>query len=980
MSDTQVTIGFGGSTADFEAACRRAQQALGGLSGQVATTTTNLAASTAALNANSAATNAVAQATQAWSAVMGTTSAATSRATQDLRALIDATTGVSRESRSAAEAADVFRQALGDQTNEVKALKAANEEAAHAANGLGASSHGVTRELIVLGHEMMMGNTSRFAGSLLVMGELLSNVSAYACIAAASVFGLGMAVYHFAEYLHHAAEEARALNNQMVLMGRDPEATTIAAKALTDRLRTTGDIGSSAARGIAAEFMRIPNTVEDTRVKLAELVPALHAATDGEPIEKFAASFAKASSSVNGIKRIFEENDLFGNAQQREAIEGFARTNDLAGAQGLLIERLKDRYVDQYNAVSAANREARQSAQIMNDAPMLAAILNPGTQQKLKLTEPARSPQDAQLDEQQAKLNAHKVEEIELDKTIDALRARLAQTVDAAARKDVENALHVAEANRASMRERGDTSWLQRQEEALAEQNNLIVQSAKTSKAATEGKLANEVQYWGKVLAGDQLTDEQKFQAKKRLTQAEMQLNEARLRDKEAADRAGVRSAHKSTQEQIAELSAMQAANKDDFTKWSELEQQKLEVLRTAYGVMSAEYQRELKAEETYQREHSLKMLAEQLKAIDEQNKLGDKQLQGTIQRLNAEAVAGLRGKADELQATRTATEQESQIELGRLDTFIATLTKGTAEYKKAMDQRELLYQTFQNKIGTIDLRIAEQQQRDAARSAQTYARAFDGIASSGERMVSSLATGSTTVAKAEQQMASSVLQSVVQLATSVVSKWAAMELAKTTTTRAGDAARAAVEKGDGLGGAIAAMISQWLGMETSKTAATVAGSEARVLAQTVAAKEGAVAERAANSASIAGDAAKAAAGAYAAVAEIPVIGPVLAPAAAGVAYAAVTAFGGQLPSFDVGAWNLPSNMIAQVHAGEMIVPAFQADAMRNGASLGGGPTINIHASAMDGPGMMGALKSVMPQLAKAMQQHLSLNPSLRSS
>ena len=86
------------------------------------------------------------------------------------------------------------------------------------------------------------------------------------------------------------------------------------------------------------------------------------------------------------------------------------------------------------------------------------------------------------------------------------------------------------------------------------------------------------------------------------------------------------------------------------------------------------------------------------------------------------------------------------------------------------------------------------------------------------------------------------------------------------------------------------------------------------------------------------------------------------------------------LPSFDVGAWSLPSNMIAQVHQGEMIVPAFQAEALRNGASLGGGgPAIHIHASSMDGPGMMAALRSVMPQLAKALQAHTALNPSLRA-
>ena len=40
---------------------------------------------------------------------------------------------------------------------------------------------------------------------------------------------------------------------------------------------------------------------------------------------------------------------------------------------------------------------------------------------------------------------------------------------------------------------------------------------------------------------------------------------------------------------------------------------------------------------------------------------------------------------------------------------------------------------------------------------------------------------------------------------------------------------------------------------------------------------------------------------------------------------------GSVLPSFDVGAWNLPNDMIAKVHKGEMIIPASEANAIRNG-------------------------------------------------
>src|SRR5581483_5818863 len=56
--------------------------------------------------------------------------------------------------------------------------------------------------------------------------------------------------------------------------------------------------------------------------------------------------------------------------------------------------------------------------------------------------------------------------------------------------------------------------------------------------------------------------------------------------------------------------------------------------------------------------------------------------------------------------------------------------------------------------------------------------------------------------------------------------------------------------------------------------------------------------------------------GTYAAVAQIPYVGWILAPIAAGAAFAAVAAYEG-LASLDVGAWNVPHDMVAQIHKGE---------------------------------------------------------------
>lgn len=78
---------------------------------------------------------------------------------------------------------------------------------------------------------------------------------------------------------------------------------------------------------------------------------------------------------------------------------------------------------------------------------------------------------------------------------------------------------------------------------------------------------------------------------------------------------------------------------------------------------------------------------------------------------------------------------------------------------------------------------------------------------------------------------------------------------------------------------------------------------------------------------------------------------PVLGPAAAipaGVSAGAVAAMEG-LVSLDVGAWDVPSDMPAYLHAGEMVVPENFASGMRGaGGFSGGGDSYTINVNAID--------------------------------
>lgn len=160
-------------------------------------------------------------------------------------------------------------------------------------------------------------------------------------------------------------------------------------------------------------------------------------------------------------------------------------------------------------------------------------------------------------------------------------------------------------------------------------------------------------------------------------------------------------------------------------------------------------------------------------------------------------------------------------------------------------------------------------------------------------------------------------------------------------------------------------------------TGGNAAGNAARTASDTAAATAGEAAQSASSSSSIMKDAGTAAAGAYAALASIPYVGPVIAPIAAAVAFAAVMAF----DSFDKGTDYVPHDMLANIHKGEIIVPAAQAEGLRSGGNapsftgggLGGdgGSHVHFHISAMDGKDAGRFFKKNGKAIAGSLKNHL---------
>lgn len=105
-----------------------------------------------------------------------------------------------------------------------------------------------------------------------------------------------------------------------------------------------------------------------------------------------------------------------------------------------------------------------------------------------------------------------------------------------------------------------------------------------------------------------------------------------------------------------------------------------------------------------------------------------------------------------------------------------------------------------------------------------------------------------------------------------------------------------------------------------------------------------------------------------------PVMGPAAAgPAAAG--QAAVMAASAGIASLDVGTWNVPRDTMANIHAGETVMPAFESGQFRDMVDKvngGGGGGDHYHTHNWNGPVMDKA------SLARAVSDMWDRNPSLR--
>jgi hypothetical protein len=224
-------------------------------------------------------------------------------------------------------------------------------------------------------------------------------------------------------------------------------------------------------------------------------------------------------------------------------------------------------------------------------------------------------------------------------------------------------------------------------------------------------------------------------------------------------------------------------------------------------------------------------------------------------------------------------------------------------------------YQEYENKRTQIAAQAAQERKalnrKELQDTEQQYRGVFDQIGSTVSSAVMGMIQGTMSFRDAMRSIALQVVNMFLNAGIKMVANWLAQTMAGTAITAQGEAA---------------------------KTTAVTVGAAARQGAETTAASGSLFMIIPNILKSIFASAAQTFAGIFG------FLSPVMGPAAAGPALAgqaAVLGVATALPAFAIGSWELPGDMIAQVHKGEMIVPAAQTPwaqaLMANGGPVAAG-------------------------------------------
>lgn len=223
-----------------------------------------------------------------------------------------------------------LQAAMHDVSGQAAPYISAIDQASKSHDNFSLATSGARRELVVLGHEMLNGNWTRFGSSLMVLGERAGGLSAVFSLAGGAVAVAAAAIGLFIVAAVKGSEEISAFNKAIQLtndsagvtsgqldsmaqkIGAAGAGTSEAAKALTE-LVSSGAIGGSALESVGT-----------AAVQMAQV--------SGESIDTIVKKFTSMASDVT--KGALEMNNQYHNltAAQYDQIKAMQESGDVSGA------------------------------------------------------------------------------------------------------------------------------------------------------------------------------------------------------------------------------------------------------------------------------------------------------------------------------------------------------------------------------------------------------------------------------------------------------------------------------------------------------------------------------------------------------------------------------------------------------------------------------------------------------------------------
>lgn len=430
--------------------------------------------------------------------------------------------------------------------------------------------------------------------------------------------------------------------------------------------------------------------------------------------------------------------------------------------------------------------------------------------------------------------------------------------------------------------------------------------------------------------------------------------------------------AKKSLGDKLSELSTEQAAVHDNFTAVMAIEDRKVALLRAAGSEATKLLNDELSKRLNMIRQHEALVAADRQRDDAKQRSEDSQEIAQNKAMLDEQVAEGQLTKIQAIALERSFAAQKHAIELTALEATLATLGAETEARKQQLRTMGLLKQQWAtedaklNRAAVLDFKAQWDKIVAPVESAMT-------------QQIGAVLRGNATMGQAVRGFAASVVISYLEMGAKKVFTEVSSQAMATAAHALGFSQRAAIGAAETASGNsdLIVRLGRWIATQLGLTAATGAGATARAGVLTAEQLAAVTATGLTARLSIAAAASVAAAWAFADSASLGPPGLVAAPGVSDGAYAEVMAFQATVPALAVGAWNVPKDMGANLHAGEMVIPASFAEGMRSAGGGGSSQTLN-YAPTLNGGGADPASMRAQAGMIKSYMWHATRNGALR--